>query len=229
MGIIYNSLAPSDGLVLSLDTANRRSYPGSGTSWFDLSGNGNNGTLMNGASLNTGFGGGMNFDGVDDYVNCGINAIPQGTTPITVSAWANYRNHDGQSALLSIEPTSGNTFTLSIITLAGLGSFLWTDSVTQNITFSGSFPALNSWNHWGYSFNSNGSYKIYLNGSIIQQSSVTLNTASLIGGAVYIGRRVRGAAGNANVVADDIRIYNRALSREEISILFNIKRRRYGL
>lgn len=35
----------TDGLVLALDAANPRSYPGSGTTWFDLSGNGNNTTL----------------------------------------------------------------------------------------------------------------------------------------------------------------------------------------
>jgi hypothetical protein len=48
MGIAYNPRTITDGLVLCLDAANPKSYPGSGTTWTDLSGNGNNGTLVNG-------------------------------------------------------------------------------------------------------------------------------------------------------------------------------------
>lgn len=40
-----------DGLVLYLDAANKKSYPGSGTVWKDLSGNGNDGTLTNGPTF----------------------------------------------------------------------------------------------------------------------------------------------------------------------------------
>jgi hypothetical protein len=40
MGIAYNPRTITDGLVLCLDAANSKSYPGSGTTWTDLSGNG---------------------------------------------------------------------------------------------------------------------------------------------------------------------------------------------
>lgn len=45
MGIAYNTSVVRDGLIVHLDAANVKSYPGSGTTWYDLSGNGNNGTL----------------------------------------------------------------------------------------------------------------------------------------------------------------------------------------
>src|SRR6056300_111169 len=45
MALAYNSRIVRDGLVLHLDAANVKSYPGSGSTWFDLSGNGNNFTL----------------------------------------------------------------------------------------------------------------------------------------------------------------------------------------
>lgn len=61
----------TNGLVLCLDAANRRSYPGSGTVWTDLSGNGNNGTLINGPAFSSANGGVINFDGSNDYVDCG--------------------------------------------------------------------------------------------------------------------------------------------------------------
>jgi hypothetical protein len=63
----------SDGLVLCLDAGNNKSYPSSGTSWSDLSGNNNNGTLTNGPTFTGSFGGGVVFDGVDDTVNGTIN------------------------------------------------------------------------------------------------------------------------------------------------------------
>jgi hypothetical protein len=56
------------GLVLYLDAANPKSYPGSGTSWTDLTGNSNTGTLTNGPTYSSVNGGSIVFDGVDDYV-----------------------------------------------------------------------------------------------------------------------------------------------------------------
>jgi hypothetical protein len=71
MATTYGSFIPgvTDGLVLYLDAAKKESYPGSGTVWNDLSGNGNNGTLTNGPT-HTGFSktGSIQFDGVDDYI-----------------------------------------------------------------------------------------------------------------------------------------------------------------
>ena len=58
----------TSGVVLALDAANRSSYPGSGTTWFDLSGNVNNGTLTNGPTYSTVNQGTIVFDGVDDYI-----------------------------------------------------------------------------------------------------------------------------------------------------------------
>ena len=60
MGIGYGPRVITDGLVLALDAADVSSYPGSGTTWTDLSGNGNNGTLVNGVGYDNGS---LIFDG----------------------------------------------------------------------------------------------------------------------------------------------------------------------
>ena len=67
MSVSNNPSIISNGLILALDAADKNSYPGSGTAWTDLSGNGNNGTLINGPTFNTGSLGNIVFDGVDDY------------------------------------------------------------------------------------------------------------------------------------------------------------------
>ena len=75
-----------NGLVLSLDAGNVKSYPGSGTIWYDKSGNNNNGTLTNGPTFS---GGSIVFDGVDDYVDTTFKAsisIGNGN-PFTISAF----------------------------------------------------------------------------------------------------------------------------------------------
>ena len=81
----------TDGLVLNLDAGDPRSYPGSGTTWTDLSGNGNNGTF--GASTaaptyNNANGGSLVFDGTNDYI---IKSTPSslnfGSLDFSVFCW----------------------------------------------------------------------------------------------------------------------------------------------
>ena len=57
MSLAHSPRIITDGLVLCLDAGNTKSYPGSGTTWTDLSGQGNNGTLVNGVGYNGSNGG----------------------------------------------------------------------------------------------------------------------------------------------------------------------------
>ena len=69
MSTRYNPRIVTDGLVLYLDAANTKSYPGSGTTWTDISGKSNNGTLTNGPTFDSGNNGSFVFDGSNDYVS----------------------------------------------------------------------------------------------------------------------------------------------------------------
>jgi hypothetical protein len=69
MSLGHGSSIVRNGLVLHLDAANRKSYPGSGTAWADLSGNGNSGTLLNGVGYNSVNNGSLVFDKVNDHVS----------------------------------------------------------------------------------------------------------------------------------------------------------------
>jgi hypothetical protein len=86
MGLSHSPSIITQNLVLCLDAANPKSYPGSGTTWTDLSGNGNTGTLVNGVGYNSGNLGSLSFDGVNDYVNYIIlNSSASATTIGTVT------------------------------------------------------------------------------------------------------------------------------------------------
>ena len=67
MAFNYSPKIVTDGLVFAVDAANKKSYPGSGTTWTDLAGS-NDGTLTNGPTFDSGDGGSIVFDGTDDYV-----------------------------------------------------------------------------------------------------------------------------------------------------------------
>ena len=78
----------TDGLVFAVDAANYESYPGSGATWKDLSGNGNDGTLINGPTFDSGNGGSIVFDGANDYVNFGNDSSLKPTNSMTLIVWA---------------------------------------------------------------------------------------------------------------------------------------------
>ena len=74
----YGPRTITNGLVLCLDAGNSKSYPGSGTTWTDLSGNGRTGTLtnMDGTNFNSANGGSLTFNGSDEYINLSNRSLP---------------------------------------------------------------------------------------------------------------------------------------------------------
>ena len=91
----YNVEIPSNCL-LWLDAANPQSYPGTGTTWFDLSGNGRNATLEN-APFTRAAGGSFQMNGSTSRANVGI---PDATAAHTVICWArsDYRTNVGRTS-----------------------------------------------------------------------------------------------------------------------------------
>ena len=65
MSVYAGPSIPKSGLICLLDVANSKSYPGSGTTWYDISGNGNNGSLVNGPTFSQDT---ILLDGVNDYI-----------------------------------------------------------------------------------------------------------------------------------------------------------------
>jgi hypothetical protein len=84
MATNYNPGIVTSGLVLCLDAGNTKSYPGSGTTWTDLSGNGNTGTLVNSPSYSSS--GYFSFDGTNKSVSI-VKPQPNITGQISVEIW----------------------------------------------------------------------------------------------------------------------------------------------
>ena len=90
MGLSHSPRIVTDGLVLCLDAANKRSYPGAGTTWTDLTANKKTGTLtnMDGSNFSNDGAGSLTFDGTDEYVDLGSQVANLST--LTISFWINY-------------------------------------------------------------------------------------------------------------------------------------------
>ena len=90
MAVEYGANIVTDGLVLCLDAGNKKSYPGSGSTWYDISGNGNHHTLVGNPTYSSGA---LTFDGSTQGVllNSALNNL---TTVGTVVLW--YKTSDIQ-------------------------------------------------------------------------------------------------------------------------------------
>ena len=100
MSTRYNPSIVRDNLVLYLDAANTKSYPGSGTTWTDISRKGTDGTLTNGATFNSGNMGHIAFDGTNDYVDITSLPVISNTSAMTMEAWVNVDNLDNDPVRL---------------------------------------------------------------------------------------------------------------------------------
>ncbi len=179
MGTSYNPTIVTDGLVLCLDAANKRSYPGTGTTWSDLKGS-NNGTLTNGPTFDTGNGGSIVFDGSDDRVDLSTGFLDVSANQgLTISTWI--KTTDSSSNIFSYN-TSGvsdfffrvesNALKLQWTTYAGKSSTATTATGTSNI-------ADGDWHLLVGTRDSTGVFRVYVDGVLEGTSSSSPQSGAL--------------------------------------------------
>jgi hypothetical protein len=207
-----------DGLVLWLDASN---YPGSGTTWTDISGRNNNGTLTNGPTYSSNNSGSFVFDGTDDYVVC--NDSPSlDLDYVSISCWFKTTKVERVQLLMK-----NNDITTSI----AYGCQTWIDGrlyCNLNTTVGGwlevspsTYP-LNTWINLASSYDGSN-FKSYVNGVLF---TTTAKTGTVIKNNMnlYISYIIplSGSIGSMSV-------YNRGLSDAEVLQNFNALRGRYGI
>lgn len=175
----------TNGLVLALDAADRNSYISGSTTWFDVSGNNNNGTLTNGPTFSSTNGGAIVFDGTNDYVEMttrNTNLEFQPTQPYSVFTWfrgpvaqsgAVVANMNGNSPFPGWDLWFNNSSTANTIAMHLISS--WSaNAIKIRVDFN--YAAnLNQWINFGYTYDGScpttsgtslTSVNFYLNGSL---------------------------------------------------------------
>lgn len=223
MSIVYNTSIVRDGLVLHLDAANPKSYPGSGAAWTDLSGFGNNGTLINGPAYNSANNGSIVFDGVNDNATFPNNTIST-TAGITVEVW--FKTSSG-TKYQDIFDLSDNYGIWIVTNFSGATGKIHTSFNTITGYMTADYTA-NNWYQVVLSGSGTSNF-MYLNGVQVATASqsvvpsINLNTARI--GNVDGDRSSEYLIGNV----PNLKLYNRVLSATEIQQNFNAIRGRYGI
>ena len=231
MSLNHSPKIVTDGLVLCLDAASRKSYPGSGTTWFDRSGNGNHGTLTNGPTFSSANGGSIVFDGTNDYVLCPKPSSIVNSGQISISLWAKWitvgtststiqalidNNHNGgllQGFVIQDRPDLSKSLTVGFVP-------------NTNGLVSSFIVGNGNWHHIVATHNGSVS-KLYIDGILDGQIS-EVGLASLqpnisIGYWQFVpGRYLNGSISL-------VQIYNRAIDLNEVKQNFNATRGRYGI
>jgi hypothetical protein len=230
MAFNYSPKIVTDGLVLYLDAANPKSYPGTGTTWFDISRGGNNGTLINGPTFDSTNGGSIVFDGVNDYIGT-LTSLTL-TNQLTVSCWVSFISIPSGVSFRGIigDWNTGNSTRSWLITknnsddrfvffVNGSGLSGGNVGVLSNTLIS-----LNQiYNVVGVY---NGStISIYIDGELQNTNDFSSN---LFQGTLFnLGRFA--ASNYANINLYSSLVYNRALSSTEVLQNYNATKTRFGL
>jgi hypothetical protein len=220
------------GLVLNLDAGASTSYPGSGTTWTDLSGGGNTGTLTNGPTYNSANGGFIGFDGSNAYVDFGNNATLYNAYNTTFTQ---------EFAVILISGASTSRTIFRVDDWSRISTQISTSSISFTIGYSSpidslAYSATINYNQWYLIttvWTKLNTQQIYLNGTLVAQRTPTIsNYTGVTGtsGGANLGRgHTSPYTNNINANIAFFRHYNRALSAAEISQNFNATRGRFGI
>jgi hypothetical protein len=228
----------SDGLLMYLDAANTKSYISGFTYFNDLTKNNTNGTLINNPTYTPLNGGGITFDGINEYVELINNQNSSFTnfSEVTIDVWVNINSFFGigNRFIYAQFFTGGNTSCGIFLNTSGKFVFGYRDNVQNN---SGSIKSVTSIStlltnkiyNLVVTFKANTITKLFINGVVDNSSIQNNNISSLNPDFIRIARLNNPTADFYNGKIYSIKIYDRALSETEITQNYNALKTRFGL
>jgi hypothetical protein len=237
MGVFAGPEIAESGLVLALDAGNSKSYPTTGTTWTDLSGRGNTGTLTNGPTYSSANGGSLVFDGVNDYVSVGtspnsMNFSSGSTISVWVKVLSNISGFGSANDTVLSKWWDGSARGFNITASSDSASIVYRPSnsgVDISLTYTPGASFFSNWNFLSF-VNSSLRIDMYSNGLLVDflernDTFIRNNSADL-----RVGRYTHtGLNGYSNSQVSNVSIYNRALTASEIQQNYNALRGRFGI
>lgn len=235
MALSHSPSIVTDGLVLCLDAANRKSYPGTGTVWTNISGITNNGILTNGPTFDSLNGGSIVFDKIDDFVQIAspFGDTDWGTLSWTISFWMKNTIADA-GGFLTLNTATNTKYGVNTYWQPGIAIYFYFVKNSPAVqyaynTTSTTTVSLNETLNFVISYNGNGvttssNLKAYKNGQSLTVSS---------GGSISLVNQEGIQLGGSNYKFKgniyNFYLYNRAISDSEVLQNFNALRGRFGI
>jgi len=225
------------GLIINVDASAPSSYPGSGTTWNDISGNNYHATLLNGPTFSSTNGGVIVFDGTNDRATIDVNSwIRSTSSAYTFSSFFYYNGGTGGGApynLMTFPSDSNNND--GFWQHLNLGPWYWRTEDNVSGEFGGQVEATSgfsngNWYHIATVIKTN-SLSFYRNGILISTASPSFSWANLRNdGTAYIYLATGyGEDYHMNGYMANFQMYNRELAPAEIRQNFNVQRSRFGI
>jgi len=221
MALSHNPRIVTDGLVLCLDAANPKSYPGSGTRWSDLSGNGNDGTLVNGPIFQQDY---FQFDGSNDIVSTPLVLDSPVDTPVTFEIIFKYNSTASFKGLMGASDYQNSGFSVGLM---DNNTLRWTYN-GNNVNYEPTFTYDCSTISAGTFIFNGRNLEAYRN-TFLTDSSTAGFDAVKNNNTIQIAENRQGGWYPSEVNLYNVRLYNRALTEAEIKQNFNALRGRYGI
>ena len=219
-----SSTPVSGGKLVGWWTMDANDMSTTGATLYDKSGLGNNGTVT-GTTTSTGrINQARSFNGLTNTINIGDKAIYSftETTPFTISAW--FKTATGQLIEI-IEKKSTNDLYRLMMQTDGSLYFELNDGTNQLVVNPTASLVNGIWHQAILTYDGANLLTAYVDGvNIGTDNSPALSGVVTAGGNLNIGS---GANGNFNGSIDDVRIYNYALSAQEVSNLYNASKQSY--
>jgi hypothetical protein len=237
MGVAGGPNLVEDGLVFALDASDKNSYVSGSTSWFDLSANNLSGSLFNGPVFNSGSGGNIVFDGIDDY--CRTTPTPislRGNSSFTVEGWFRRNGSWSGGATWGI---GGDASQGGINSYNGGANLISIDLWGTSTYSTGQTYSLTDWKHAVWTYNGGGfttsNIIIYINTVPYTGANLTVNrggsgTPNINTNGIVLARA--GTVENnyySKVTIANFKIYSRVLSADEVLQNYNATKTRFGL
>jgi hypothetical protein len=218
MGIDVGPIETTDLLVLHLDAANTRSYPGSGNTVYDLSGSGNTSALTNGPTYLSSNLGAFVLDGSNDYILVNSQANILSKTAYTKIAFIYISNFSTVNNIISGGFSGQHAFWMFGTDKLNAGH-----NGSWNTVVGATSISLNTWYFAAVTYSDSTGWKLYLNG---REDGTSASTTTFTGNQeIVIG--AYSSSNNFTGRISNIQVYNRALTSTEIFQNYHATKGRY--
>ena len=216
------------GIILNLDAGNPFSYAGAGTTWFDVSGNSYNGTLIGSPSYTSNNNGGIIFDSNVKYGTLPTSGLAFGTGQFAIEVWV-YSTAAVTNNVIYASQSSNVAGFVALFYPSGLG-FSLTDFNSVGVrttTTHQTAVSQNTWYHVVGIRNASNQYIVYVNG--VASTTNATATTSLTTAAPQIASNPATTGERFTGTIASLRLYNRSLSADEVLQNYNATKGRFGL